>query len=83
MLELWTLRLIFDRFLANEFGLAGRTPLESAQADEVVDAITDLVSARYAAMFETDEAMKSEKMRNFLEETLPKNLVSDIFSFLI
>ena len=63
--------------------MAGRTPLESAQADEVVDAITDLVSARYAAMFETDEAMKSEKMRTFLEETLPKNLVSDIFSFLI
>ena len=62
--------------------MAGRTALESAQADEVVDAITDLVSARYAAMFETEEAMKSEKMRTFLEETLPKNLVSNIYIYI-
>ena len=30
------------RFLAKEFGLAGNTSLESAQADEVVDSITDI-----------------------------------------
>ena len=30
------------RFLAKEFGLAGDTSLESAQADEVVDSITDI-----------------------------------------
>ena len=59
--------------------MAGRTPLESAQGDEVVDAITDLVNACLAATIEPDEAMKSEKMRTILEETLPKNLVSDIF----
>ena len=33
------------RFLANEFGLAGKTNVEKAQADEVVDAITDLQNA--------------------------------------
>ena len=59
--------------------MAGKTPLESAQADEVVDAITDLVNARLAATIEPEEAMNSEKMRTFLEVTLPKNLVSDIF----
>ena len=30
------------RFLAKQFGLAGDTSLESAQADEVVDSITDI-----------------------------------------
>ena len=64
------------RFLANEYGLAGRSGLEAAQADEVVDAVNDLVSARYGAMFESNEALKSEKMRKFLEETLPKGLVN-------
>ena len=33
------------RFLANEFWLAGKTNVEKAQADEVVDAITDLQNA--------------------------------------
>jgi hypothetical protein len=42
----------------------------------VVDAVNDMITARYGAMFETDEALKSEQMRTFLEETLPTGLVS-------
>ena len=34
-----------QRFLANEFGLAGRNNTEKAQADEVVDAVVDLQNA--------------------------------------
>merc|ERR1719357_1105271 len=33
------------RFLANEFGLAGKNNTEKAQADEVVDAVVDLQNA--------------------------------------
>ena len=33
------------RFLANEFGLAGDTPIEKAQVDEVVDSISDFQNA--------------------------------------
>ena len=33
------------RFLANEFGMAGDTPIEKAQVDEVVDAISDFQNA--------------------------------------
>ena len=34
--------ILVERFLAKEFGLAGKTNVEVAKADEVVDAITDL-----------------------------------------
>merc|ERR1712227_871746 len=40
------------RFLANEFGLAGDTPIEKAQVDEVVDSISDFQNALYATHFE-------------------------------
>ena len=33
------------RFLANEFGMAGDTAIEKAQADEVVDAVSDFQNA--------------------------------------
>jgi len=62
------------RLLANEYGLAGRSNLEAAQADEIVDAVADLIAIRYAAIFEPNEAAKSEKTRAFLQETLPKGL---------
>ena len=37
--------LQISRFLANEFGLAGKNNTEKAQADEVVDAVVDLQNA--------------------------------------
>ena len=67
------------RFLATEHGLAGRTSLEAAQADEIVDAITDMVNVRVGAVFEPDEAKKAEKMQAYLSQTLPTGLVRIFF----
>merc|ERR1719431_1574516 len=44
------------RFLAAEFGLGGKDNLESAQADEIVDAISDLQNAMIKVYFAKDEA---------------------------
>lgn len=62
------------RFLANEFGLAGKTNIEKGQADEVVDAITDLQNAAYTVFFEKDEKAKAEKTKKVFGETLPTGL---------
>jgi len=62
------------RFLATEYGLTGRTSLEAAQADEIVDAVTDIVNTRVGAVFEPDEAKKAEKMQAYLSDTLPTGL---------
>merc|ERR1711942_127057 len=64
------------RFLAKEFGIAGNSNLERAQADEVADAITDIQNAIYGAFFESDEAAKAEKMKKVTEETIPKGLAN-------
>ena len=42
------------RFLANEFGLAGDTPIEKAQVDEVVDSISDFQNALVTNYFYVD-----------------------------
>ena len=63
------------RCLASHFGLAGRTNLEAAQADEIVDAVGDLVEKRVAAMKETDEVLKTEKIRDFMSVAIPDTLV--------
>ena len=55
--------------------MTGRTSLEGAQADEIVDAITDIVNVRVGAVFEPDEAKKAEKMQAYLSQTLPTGLV--------
>merc|ERR1712107_701110 len=65
------------RFLATEYGLTGRTSLEAAQADEIVDALTDIVNIRVGAVFEPDEAKKAEKMQAYLSDTLPTGLVGN------
>ena len=69
-----TLR-VTGRCLASHFGLAGRTNLEAAQADEIVDAVGDLVEKRVAAMKETDEVLKTEKIRDFMSVAIPDTLV--------
>ena len=63
------------RFLATEYGLTGRTSLEGAQADEIVDAVTDIVNARAGAVFEPDEGKKAEKMQAYMSQTLPTGMV--------
>ena len=46
------------RFLANKYNLAGRTNLERAQADEIVDTVTDLFKNVYAVSGEGEERQK-------------------------
>ena len=63
------------RFLAAEFGLAGKNTLENAQADEIVDAVSDLQSAMSKAFFPT--MGKDEKaIENVLDNVYPAGLVS-------
>ena len=64
--------ITLSRFVANEVGLGGRTNLESAQADEIVDAVTDMFNAFSQAHFSKDEAA----MKKFGTETLPNGLAN-------
>ena len=57
--------VIYIRFLANEFGLAGRTNLEKAEADEIVDALVDLQNAGYGAIFNPDPEKKAQLLEEF------------------
>merc|ERR1711976_256356 len=62
------------RYLANQFGLGGRTNIEKAQADEIADVVNDLIDKRIAAMRETDENKKSTLTKEFMSETIPETL---------
>merc|ERR1712212_301344 len=44
------------RFVAREVGLAGNTSMESAQVDEIIDVIQDLINAGVKLFFAKDEA---------------------------
>ena len=57
--------LNYFRFLANEFGLAGRNNLEKAEADEIVDALVDIQNAGYGAMFCKDPEKKDKLLEEF------------------
>ena len=48
------------RFLAKEFGLAGRNNLEAAQVDEIVYALQDVLAAGWEAMFDGWDATVGE-----------------------
>merc|ERR1712020_699422 len=58
------------RFIAREVGLAGRCNMESAQIDEIIDAINDMVNAGARAFFSKDEA----QMKKHATETIPAGL---------
>jgi len=62
------------RYLARKFNLAGKTELEQAQADMIVDCLDDSVKPIYSFFFEKDEAKKEECKKNFREEQLPVSL---------
>jgi len=59
------------RFLAAEFGLAGRTNLEAAQANETVDALGDILEKIVPVLFEPNQEKKAEDMKTLQEKTLP------------
>ena len=60
---------VLFRFLAHEFGLAGKNNLENAQADEVVDAVSDLITVMFKALGDEEEVEK------VLDDNWPKGLV--------
>ena len=62
------------RFLAGQFGLAGDSNLEAAQADEIVDCVNDVVNKGVKARFETNEETKIELMKELMSELIPATL---------
>jgi len=62
--------LTIARFLAVELGLSGKTNVERAQADEIVDTINDLGSKGAQLFFAKD----AEGLKKFGEETVPTAL---------
>ena len=63
-----------ERYLAEEFGLAGSNAWENAQLDSITDVCFDLGLAVVKVIFEKDEARKAELGKKLAEEDLPKYL---------
>lgn len=68
--------LAIARFLARKFDLAGKTDVDQARADMLVDCFDDTVKPMLKFMFEPDESKKAEMQKKFLEEELPKSLTA-------
>jgi len=58
------------RFLANEFGLAGKTNLEKARADMIVDCVGDM-AAGFVAIIHAPEGQKDARIAKLLNEIIP------------
>jgi len=61
------------RYLAGQFGLAGKTDLDRARADMLVDCGADVLEPSIKFFFEKDKAKQAELATKFKEETLPKS----------
>ena len=61
------------RFLAKEFGLAGKDRIEEAKADMVVDCIVD-IQGGFTASLHAPEDKKAELQAKFEKEILPAGL---------
>merc|ERR1712018_359656 len=61
------------RFLAKEFGLAGKTRLEEARADMIVDCLQDLF-AGVVAVFKASEDQKAELQAKLEKDILPAGM---------
>lgn len=59
------------RYLAKQFGLAGKDDWEALEIDATVDTINDLRSKMATYHYEQDEAVKQTKYDLALKETLP------------
>ena len=82
--------VFFQRFLAAQFGLKGKNNLESAQVDEVVDTIEDVIGVTIKTHFETDPVKKAETIAALNTSTvlpmltnIEKRLVSRGGQFLV
>lgn len=61
-------------YLANEFGLAGKTPADKARAHMIVECGEDTLKPMLGFMFEKDENRKAENKKKYIEEQLPQFL---------
>ncbi|GFS07229.1 glutathione S-transferase [Elysia marginata] len=61
-------------YLAREFGLYGKTSMESFQIDQVVCLVNDFIAATVKIMHEKDEAKKAELTKTYKEQECPKYL---------
>ena len=59
------------RYLARRFGLAGKTDVDAAEADQAVDAINDLLNNLGPVRTEQDEEKKAEMKKKLQTETFP------------
>ncbi|XP_035680360.1 glutathione S-transferase 1-like isoform X2 [Branchiostoma floridae] len=59
------------RLIAKEVGMAGKTLLEQARADMIVDSIFGDLTPDLAFFWEEDENKKKELKQKFVEKTLP------------
>ncbi|GFR73989.1 glutathione S-transferase [Elysia marginata] len=59
-------------YLAREFGLYGKTNMESFQIDQVVCLVEDFISATVKIIYEKDDAKKAELMQTYKELECPK-----------
>ncbi|KAJ8948970.1 hypothetical protein NQ318_022994 [Aromia moschata] len=59
------------RYLAREFGLAGKDEWESLQCDVLIDTLGDLKQAISQIRLEQDPIKKEEKKAILLKETIP------------
>ncbi|XP_078620474.1 hematopoietic prostaglandin D synthase-like [Branchiostoma floridae x Branchiostoma japonicum] len=69
-------RRAIARFIAKKAGLAGKTPLEEARADMIVDGMADIEGKVVDFYIEKDATRKQEKIKDFAEKTLPTVLDS-------
>ncbi|GFR73993.1 glutathione S-transferase [Elysia marginata] len=59
-------------YLAREFGLGGKTSLETASIDQVVCLVEDFFGAFFRAFKEKDETRKAELLKAYRDEEAPK-----------
>jgi len=59
------------RYLARKYNLAGKSEIDQAKANMVVDCLEDTLKPILKFFFEKDEAKKTELKKKYVEEELP------------
>jgi len=68
--------LAIARFLAREFGLAGKSRYDEAVVDSVVDTANDILGDIIKIIFNEDDKLKKENTKKFTESIFPFTLNS-------
>ncbi|KAL5013717.1 hypothetical protein ScPMuIL_007987 [Solemya velum] len=63
--------LSIARFVAKQAGMMGKTSLEQARIEMIVDALQDALETMVSWFVETEESIKAEKKKKVVEETFP------------